>query len=183
VSPAIQPVHIRRSLTLNAVFGVVFVVGALFFAYAIVVRLSSGRTVDGMSWMWLLGMTAMAAWSLRDAIDRRVQVTLSAEGFTDRRTGGALVPWSAVRGASGFIANGIPGVEFAIGPDDALDVGHDWLEGSGRIRGILPSRHAVRIITRNLDASSADVLAFVRRAAPHVVIPDAFDLLKGRVKG
>lgn len=159
----IAPLHIRKSLTMAVVFGAIFVAGALFFAWAIGGRLWSGRTVDGMSWLWLLGMAGMAGWTLRDAVDRRVQVTLTAEGFSDRRTGGAITPWSAVRGAVGFIANGVEGVEFAIGPDDA--------------------RHLVRIVLRNLDASSADILAYVRRAAPHVEIPKAFDLLKGWVDG
>jgi hypothetical protein len=181
VTPAmsITPLHIRRSVPFNALFGVVFVAGALFFGWAIAARLMSGRAVDGMSWMWLLMMAAMSFWTLRDALDRRVQVTLTAEGFSDRRAGGALTPWSAVREANGIVAAGVSIVEFTIGEEDARDVGKDWLEGSGRHREFMSSRHVVRIVMRNLDASSADVLAFVRRAAPHVVIPKAFDLLHG----
>jgi hypothetical protein len=177
----IHPLHIRRSLTLNALFGVVFVAGALFFGWAITARLMGGRAVDGMSWAWLLMMVAMAAWTLRDAIDRRVQVTLTAEGFSDRRAGGALVPWNVVSAANAVVASGVPIVEFTVGPENARDVGRDWLEGSGRARTILPERHVVRVVMRNLDASSADVIAFVRRAAPHVEIPQKLDLLKGWV--
>jgi hypothetical protein len=182
-SKTIYPLLIRRSLTLNAVFGVIFAGGTLILAWAIITRLFRGVAVDGMSWLLLLGLTGMAVWSLRDAIDRRVQVKLTAEGFTDRRTGGAFVPWSAVRKANGIIASGVSIVEFTIGPQDARNVGTDWLEGSGRYRTILPSGHIVRIVTRNLDSSSADILAFERRAAPHVEIPKKLDLIKGWVDG
>ncbi len=163
---SVTPLSIRRSLTLNAVFGVIFTGGALFFAWAIVRRIARGAEVDAMAWLWLLGFGVTAAWALRDAIDRRVQVLLTADGFTDRRTGGTLVPWSAVRQVNAIVANGISVVEFTIGPEDALAVGSDWLEGSGRRHTVWPDRHIVRVVMRNLDASSSDVIAFVRRAAP-----------------
>lgn len=182
-TPGIAPLLIRRSLTLNAVFGVIFSCGAIYFAWAIISRLSRGVSVDVMAWMWLLGLAGMAAWSLRDAIDRRVQVMLTAEGFTDRRTGGVLVPWSSVHHANGVIANGVSIVEFTTGSEAAGVVANDWLEGSGRHRAIFPDRHVVRVVLRNLDASSADILAYVRRAAPHVEIPQKLDLLKGWVEG
>ncbi len=182
-TPGIAPLLIRRSLTLNAIFGVIFSCGTIYFAWAIISRLARGASVDGMAWLWLLGLGGMAAWSLWDTIDRRVQVMPTAEGFTDRRTGGALIPWSSVHNANGVAANGVSIVEFTIGPEAAGDIAADWLEGSGRHRAIFPDRHVVRVVLRNLDASSADILAYVRRAAPHVEIPQKLDLLKGWVDG
>jgi hypothetical protein len=179
----LHPLLIRRSLTTGVIFGVITAGGAMFFAVAIGTRLYRGGSVEGTAWLWLLTLTGMAAWCLRDVIDRRVQVRFTAEGLRDHRTGGALVPWSVIRKANDYVANGSSMIEFTIGPDDARDVGSDWLEGSGRHRATWPERHVVRVAMENLDASSADVIAFVRRAAPHVEIPGKLDLLRGWVDG
>jgi hypothetical protein len=167
----IPPLIIRKSLTL-AIAGII-VAGLFAVALAVVIAIatSRGRQVEAMAWLMIPMALGLAVWAGRDALDRRVLATLDAEGFRDIRTGGALTPWSAVRKAVAYSSGSGPLVEFEVGPEDARDVGADWLAGAGRHTTLIAGWHIVSLPLHRLDASPADVIAFVRRAAPHVAMP------------
>jgi hypothetical protein len=153
------PVEIRKSATIYAI-GTVLVGGfALWMGAMLAYAAAQGRpsAAEPTSWLVFLGTAVIAGWSLWNALDRRVVIRLTADGFHDLREENGLLPWSEVRSA-------------AIGQSDTV---------------LLQLKHgrSDRLVhVRALDMSGRAIIDYARRAAPRVDenVVDLLDFVRDR---
>ena len=104
----------------------------------------------------------------RDAFDTGVQVVLDTVGFRDRRGGGVLVPWEKVRSVSLVCDEDSAMINFELTepPPDAIRYAP-----ANALGLLLPfGKNTVRMEISSLDATGADMIATIRRLAPHVAV-------------
>jgi len=120
-----------------------------------------GAAIGPLAFAWIagIGFAGLGLIHLRIGLDRAVQLTLSPEGLRDHRSGGVLIPWRAVRRARD------PGPGRRAGIID-LDLAEDAPLGSDLLGGAGP-RH-VRVPLDALDTNAREMLAHIRRFAPHL---------------
>jgi hypothetical protein len=153
------PVEIRKSVTIYVV-GTVLVGGlALVLGGQLVRAAWLGRMPQEPSnaIVVVVMLAAITGWSLWNALDRRVRIRLTADGFHDLRQDEALVPWSLVRSVT-------------IGQSDTIVI---------VMKDGLPGR---TVDIRALDMSGRAIIDYAKRAAPHVEenVVDLLDLVRGK---
>ncbi|GLS38520.1 hypothetical protein GCM10010869_41150 [Mesorhizobium tianshanense] len=115
-----------------------------------------------------LGCLGRGLFLARGAFDTGVQVVLDAVGFRDRRGGGVLVPWEKVRSVSPVSDEDSAMINFELTepPPDAIRYAP-----ANALGLLLPfGKNTVRMEIASLDATGADMIAAIRRLAPHVAV-------------
>ncbi len=95
-------------------------------------------------------------------------MVLDASGFRDRRGGDVLVPWDKVRSAHLTSGSGSEMISFELTepPPDAIR--YAPANALGRL---LPfGKNIVHMEVSSLDITGADMIAAIRRLAPHVAV-------------
>ncbi|TGV08671.1 hypothetical protein EN816_32735 [Mesorhizobium sp. M8A.F.Ca.ET.173.01.1.1] len=107
-----------------------------------------------------LGFLGFGGYMVRGAFDTSVKVVLDENGFRDRRLGDVLVPWhrvQSVRLSSSGKGSGMVSFELTGEPSDAL-------------ANALFGGNTVRMEVNSLDMSGLDIVAAIKRLAPHVAV-------------
>lgn len=107
-----------------------------------------------------LGFLGFGGYMVRGAFDTSVKVVLDENGFRDRRAGDVLVPWETVKSvrlSSSGKGSGMVSFELTGEPSDAL-------------ANALCGGNTVRMEVNSLDMSGLDIVAAIKRLAPHVAV-------------
>ena len=163
---------LRNNLMFNSVFGLL--------------RLGVGLMVAvGGGWRWIAGeagtelkiavfvgiaLVAVGLYDMRLFLDRRAQVMLGPEGFSDRRLGHFVVPWSSVAAVSFSPGKGSAMVRFHLDAPPGPHVRFDFMSSTGAPRIFPWHRNTIQIEISVLDTSYREIFDAVRRFAPHVEI-------------
>ena len=164
------PVELRNSAT-GKIFPAIgpFIIGAMF-SFGALQGLASGG--DGGR-VLVIALLALACLGLgffiaRGAFDTSVKVTLDQRGFRDARAGDVLVPWHKVCTAHLTSGKGSAMVNFGLTeelPDEIKYAPANVLDL------ILPfGKNTVHMEVSSLDMNGADIIAAIKRLAPHVAV-------------
>jgi hypothetical protein len=160
-------VEIRNGLRAGHVFVIALKLGlGLFLCGAAAYGSWRGAPIGPLAFAWIAGLggVALGLIHLQVGLDRTIQLVLSPEGFRDRRSGSVLIPWPAVREARNLgPGNTANVIELDLTED--VPVGSDILSGAGN-RG--SGLRRVRIPLDELDTNAREMLAHIRRFAPHL---------------
>ncbi|PAQ05510.1 hypothetical protein [Mesorhizobium temperatum] len=162
------PVEIRNSLT-GKLFPALgpFLIAAIFGFFALK-GLASGAPAGRLLWVAVLalGCLALGLFLARGAFDTGVQVVLDDRGFRDRRGGDVLVPWEKVRRVHPGKDAGMISFELTEPPPDAIRYAP-----ANALGLLLPfGKNIVHMEISSLDITGADMIAAIRRLAPHVAV-------------
>jgi hypothetical protein len=162
------PVEIRNSAMGKLLPAIgPFLIAATFGFFALE-GLASGAPGGGVLLVAVLalGCLGLGFFIARGAFDTSVQVVLDADGFRDRRGGDVLVPWRTVRSVRLVSGQGSAMLSFDLmgPPPDAIRPAP-----ANALRRVLPfGGNTVHMEVSSLDMSGADMIAAIRRLAPHV---------------
>jgi hypothetical protein len=163
-----SPVEIRNS-TFGKIFPALgpFLLAAIFGFFALK-GFASGAPGQRLLLVAVLalGCLGLGLFLARGVFDTGAQVVLDAVGFRDRRGGGVLVPWEKVRSVSLVSDEGSAMINFELTepPPDAIRYAP-----ANALGLLLPfGKNTVRMEISSLDATGADMIAAIRRLAPHV---------------
>ncbi|MBR0641264.1 hypothetical protein [Plastoroseomonas hellenica] len=117
-----------------------------------------------VAWIGGLLLTGLGLIHLRTGLDKTVKLVLSSEGFQDQRSGGVLIPWHQIRQVRNHgTATNIIDLELV----NDLYVGSDVMSGAGNIGSDL---RRVRVPLDELDTTAGEMVAHIRRLAPHAAV-------------
>lgn len=165
------PLEIRNSAT-GKIFPAIgpFLIGAIF-AFGALQGLAAGAAGGWVLVIVLLalGCLALGFFIARGAFDKSVKVVLDDKGFRDRRAGDVLVPWRnvlSVRLASG--GKGAAMLNFELTGEPPDEIKYSAVNALSRM---LPfGKNIVHMEISSLDVQGQDMIAAIRRLAPHVAI-------------
>jgi hypothetical protein len=164
------PVEIRNSPT-GKIFPALgpFLIAAII-GFFVLKGLATGAPSGGLLWVAVLALSCLGLglFIARGAFDTSVQVVLDARGFRDRRGGDVLVPWEKVRGVRLTSGKGSAMISFELTepPPDAIRYAP-----ANALNLILPfGKNTVHMEISSLDISGPDMIAAIRRLAPHVAV-------------
>ncbi|TJW10518.1 MAG: hypothetical protein E5W82_19810 [Mesorhizobium sp.] len=164
------PVEIRNSPT-GKIFPAIgpFLIAVIFGFFALK-GLGSGAPGGRLFLVaaLALGCLGLGLFLARGAFDTSVQVVLDARGFRDRRGGDVLVPWEKVRGVRLTSGQGSAMLNFELTepPPGAIRYAP-----ANTLNLILPfGKNIVHMEVSSLDTSGLDMIAAIRRFAPHVAV-------------
>ncbi|RWN50994.1 hypothetical protein [Mesorhizobium sp.] len=164
------PVEIRNSPT-GKLFPAIgpFLIAAIFSFFALKGLASGapGRELFVVA-VLALGCLWLGLFLARGAFDTGVQVMLDDRGFRDRRGGDVLVPWEKVRSAHLTSGEGAAMISFELTelPPDAIR----YAPANALGRWLPFGKNIVHMEISSLDITGADMIAAIRRLAPHVAV-------------
>ena len=117
-------------------------------------------------------LLAAAIYNAALLFNDRIVVTLSPDGFRDRRAGDVLMPWTKVarlRKVYGPNSSGM--VRFELTEDPGPRMHYDPISSSGRLAApLLFDGRQINVQTASLDISQDDFIKAALDFAPHIVI-------------
>ena len=146
-----------------------FLIGGIF-GFGALQGAASGADGGHVLWIALLCVACLAlgAFIARGAFDTSVKVVLNSQGFRDRRAGDVLVPWNkvkSVRLTAGGKGAAMLNFELTGEPPDEIRY------SSANAFGLMPfGKTTVHMEISSLDARGEDMVAAVKKFAPHVVV-------------
>lgn len=168
--PVSAPVEIHNSPT-GKLFPAIgpFLIAAIFGFFALK-GLASGAPGRGLFLVAVLalGCLGLGLFLARGAFDTGVKVVLDDRGFRDRRGGDVLVPWEKVRSVHLTSGKGAAMISFELTepPPDAIKHAP-----ANALALLLPfGKNIVHMEVSSLDTTGADMIAAIRRLAPHVAV-------------
>ena len=146
-----------------------FLIGGVF-GFGALQGVASGADGGHVLWIALLGAACLAlgAFIARGAFDTSVKVVLNSQGFRDSRAGDVLVPWAKVRSAHLTSGKGSAMVNFGLTEEPPDEIKY---APANVLDLILPfGKNTVHMEVSSLDMNGADIIAAIKRLAPHVAV-------------
>lgn len=162
---AMNSVEIRNGLRAGHVFVIMVKLGIGLCLSGVAAYGSwQGAPAGMLAFAWIAGLVfvGLGLIHLQTGLDKTAQLTLSAEGFRDHRSGGKLIPWSQVRRIRNH-GNAMNILDLELAEDAA--VGADPLSGAGNLGSSL---RRVRIPLDALDTTAREMMAHIQRFAPQL---------------
>lgn len=167
-------VEIRNGLRVGNVVVIALKLGFGFVFGALAIYKSwLGAAPGQLAFLWLatVALLTIGAFHLQTALDGTIQLTLSPDGLRDRRSGGVLIPWAAIKKVSNHPGYGSASSSINLELDDSLAIGSDLISGSGTT---IFNKKLVRINIDALDTDARELIGHIKHFCPHVAIARPF---------
>lgn len=165
------PLELRNSATGKIFPAIGPVVIGVMFGFGALRGLASGTNSGHVLVIALLAAVCLGLgyFIARGAFDNSVKVTLDQRGFRDARAGDVLVPWQnvlSVRLASGGKGAAMLNFELTGEPPDEIK----YAPANALSRMLPFGKNIVHMEISSLDVQGQDMIAAIRRLAPHVTV-------------